>query len=206
MPTRNAIKKYAAHSYYHVYSRGVNKRKIFLDDDDYAFFLSLFKRYLSKKPTPRKKHSPYRTFYGQLELLSFCLMPNHVHLFVYVTDDGMALREFMAAVMTSYSKYFNQKYERLGPLFQSRYLASRIDRDDYLQHISRYIHLNPHGWDVYPYSSIKYFQGKAYAEWLDPQRVLDIFGGSTLDYMKFLQDHDDFKKTLEQIDLDLAHE
>ena len=206
MPTRNAIKQYAPQSYYHVYSRGVNKRKIFLDDDDYAFFLSLFKRYLSKKPASRKKHAPYRHFLGQIELLSFCLMPNHVHLFIYQADDMYAMKEFLAAVMTSYSRYFNQKYERVGPLFQSRYLASRILRDDYLQHISRYIHLNPRNWATYPYSSIKYFQGKAYAEWIDPQRVLDIFNGSTVEYMNFLKDHDDYKQSLEQIDLDLAHE
>ncbi len=205
MPTRNAIKQYAPDSYYHIYSRGVNKRRIFLDENDYAFFLSLLKRYLSLKPTPRPKHPPYRTFFSELDLLTFCLMPNHIHIFVYQHENNRAIREFMAAIMTSYSKYFNEKYKRLGPLFQSRYLASRITSDSYLLHISRYIHLNPRNWRNYPYSSIKYFQGKAFAEWFNPVHILTLFDDSPQKYLTFVADHEDYKKSLESIDLDLAH-
>jgi putative transposase len=204
MPTRNAIKDYLPESYYHIYSRGVNKRRIFLDDDDYAFFLSVLKRYLSKKPTKRLKHPPYRTFFGEIDLLTFCLMPNHVHLFVYQHDNDRAIKEFMSAVMTSYSRYFNQKYNRLGPLFQSRYLASRILNDAYLLHISRYIHLNPKQWRTYPYSSMKYFQGKAFAEWFSPTHILELFDDSPKKYLSVMADYEDYKHSLDSIDLDLA--
>lgn len=205
MPTRNAIKQYAPQSYYHIYTRGVNKRMVFKDNDDYAFFLSLLKRYLSPTPVRRPKHPPYRTFAAEVDLLTFCLMPNHVHLFVYQHHNLMAIRELMSAVMTSYSKYFNQKYNRVGPLFQSRYLASRITNDGYLLHISRYIHLNPKNWREYPYSSIKYFQGRAFAEWFSPSHVLDLFDGSPSKYLDFVADHEDYKNTIEAIDFDLAH-
>ena len=205
MPTRNAIKQYLPNSYYHVYSRGVNKRKIFLDDEDYAFFLSLLKRYLSPKPVPRPKHPPYRSFSQEIDLLTFCLMPNHVHLFVRQHENEKALQEFMSAVMTSYSRYFNQKHNRLGPLFQSRYLASRISNDSYLMHISRYIHLNPRQWREYPYSSIKYFQGRAFAEWFNPTHVVELFDNDPLKYLAFVSDYEDYKRSLELIDLDIAH-
>ncbi len=205
MPTRNAIKSYVPQAYYHLYTRGVNKQKIFLEESDYAFFLSLLKRYLSPKPTPRPKHPPYRTFYGELELLTFCLMPNHVHLFIFQKDNEQAIRECMAAVMTSYSRYFNQKYKRVGPLFQSRYLASRITNDAYLMHISRYIHLNPKNWREYGFSSLKYFQSKATSEWFDPTHVLEFFEGSAEKYLQFVADYEDYKRSVEAIDLDLAH-
>ncbi len=196
---------YLPASYYHLYSRGVNKRKIFLDDDDYAFFLSLLKRYLSPHPVARLKHAPYRTFSKEIDLLTFCLMPNHVHLFVYQHQNEKAIREFMSAVMTSYSRYFNQKHERVGPLFQSRYLASRITSEPYLLHISRYIHLNPRSWRDYPYSSLKYFQGKASSDWFSASHVLELFGNDRRQYLRFIADHEDYKKSLDLIDVDLAH-
>jgi putative transposase len=205
MPTRNAVKEYASDSYYHIYTRGVNKRKIFMDDADYAFFLSLLKRYLSVRPVRRPKHPPYRTFSKEITLLSFCLMPNHVHFFVRQYNNADAIRDFMRAVMTSYSRYFNDKYSRLGPLFQSRYLASRVAHDSYLMHISRYIHLNPRQWQSYPYSSIKYFQGQAFAEWFSPAPTLELFGNSIQQYLLFLHDYKDYKNSLEMIDCALAH-
>lgn len=106
--------------------------------------------------------------------------------------------------MTSYSKYFNQKYERFGPLFQSRYLASMITNDAYLMHISRYIHLNPKEWRDYPYSSIKYFQGKASAEWFSPTYILDLFDESSERYLAFVADHEGYKQSLELVDSQLA--
>lgn len=205
MPTRNALKDYVPGSYYHIYSRGVNKRRIFLDDADYAFFLSLLKRYLALRPVRRPKHPPYRTFSQELDVLTFCLMPNHVHLFIRQHDNKNAVREFMSAVMTSYSKYFNEKYNRLGPLFQSRYLAARIVSDPHLMHISRYIHLNPRNWAEYPYSSIKYFQGRAFAEWFSPAHVLALFDNDPQQYLTFVADYRDYKNSLELIDIALAH-
>lgn len=202
MPSRNIIKAYGEHQYYHVYSRGIAKEPIFLDLRDYALFLGLFKRYLSSQPSKSRRHGLYPHYGKRLKLLSFCLMPNHIHLLIYQHDEK-AMTEFMRAVMTSYSRYFNKKYKRVGPLFQSRYKASRIDRDNYLDHISRYIHLNPRDWQDYPYSSLRYFLGQANAEWVDPTQILELFP-SKEQYLEFVKDYEGHKEVLDELSWELA--
>lgn len=204
MPTRNTRKIYSADHFYHVYSRGINKQAVFHNDQDRAFFISLFKRYLSEKPTFSPYRVPYKWFGGRLELVCYCLMPNHVHLLVYQHDEK-AMAEFLHSLMTSYSMYYNQKYKHFGPVFQSRYLASLIDQDSYLEHITRYIHLNSKDWRTYPYSSIGYYTGNKHSSWLKPDKVLQKFS-STNDYLTFVRDYEDHKQMLDELKLELAHD
>lgn len=113
------------------------------------------------------------------------------------------MSSLMSAIMTSYSRYFNAKYMLTGPLFESRYKASRISSDPYLMHISRYIHSNPDDWIVYPHSSIHaYYMGAP--EWLEPKRVINLFGSLPV-YADFFNDHVDYKKSLEIIKDELAN-
>ncbi len=204
MPSRNVVKTYVTDNYYHVYSRGVNKQAIFRDDEDRDLFLSLLKRYLSTERASRKKHATYTSFAGTIDLVAYCLMDNHIHLLLYQHDDPFALPGLMRRVMTTYSMYFNKKYDRVGPLFQSRYLASRIDNDPYLHHISRYIHRNPSQWSQYRYSSLRFYRGDAKADWVKPDLILSLFDNSSQKYLNFVasMDEDD-----EEIAIDfLAHE
>jgi len=203
MPGRNIIKQYGAEEFYHIYSRGVAKQKVFLDEQDYVVFLGLFKRYLSNKPAKSSARILYPWYQERIELISYCLMPNHIHMLIYQHDER-ALVELMRSLMTSYSMYFNRRYGRVGPVFQSRYRASRISDNQYLDHISRYIHLNPREWKTYPYSSLEYFQGKT-AEWVHPQKVLDAFPG-TRAYLEFLKDYEGQKQILDDLKWELAHE
>lgn len=202
MPGRNIIKEYAANEYYHIYSRGVAKQVVFKDDEDYRVFLSLFKRYLSRQPGLNPRHGIYPHFEKRIELLAFCLMPTHIHLLIF-QKDRTAITDFMRSLMTSYSMYFNKKYQRVGPVFQSRYRASRINHDDYLEHISRYIHLNPRDWETYAYSSLKYYQSKNKAEWILPKRILDLFP-SVEQYLEFIRDYEGYKAMLDEIHWELA--
>lgn len=203
MPSRNIIKEYGANEFYHIYSRGVAKQRIFLDEHDYLFFLSLFKRYLSLLPQHSRRHGPYPHYYDRLELISYCLMPNHIHMLVYQQDES-AMTEFVRALMTSYSRYFNQRYDRVGPVFQSRYKASRITSASYLEHISRYIHLNPKQWLEYQYSSLRHFQAKLPPEWVRPARILAVFNHSRTEYLQFLHDYQGQKDMFEEIKWELA--
>ncbi len=202
MPGKNIIKDYGADQYYHIYSRGVAKQRIFLDEQDYLYFLSLFKRYLSLEPSAQKNHYIYPSFHKHLRLLAYCLMPTHVHLLIYQSD-GVAMINFMRSLMTSYSMYFNRKYKRVGPVFQSRYRASRIGRDAYLDHISRYIHLNPRDWENYPYSSLKYFLGSSVAEWILPDLILELFQNRQ-QYLEFMKDYEGYKDMLDELHWELA--
>lgn len=91
--------------------------------------------------------------------------------------------------------YFNLKYDRVGPLFQSRYKASIINNDPYLIHISRYIHLNPSDYENYKYSSYQSYLGENTYPWLKISKILDLFKNS--DYEEFvklgIKDQDLFK-------------
>lgn len=187
MPSRNVIKINVPDSYYHVYTRGISKQHIFLEEADYRYFLTLFERYLSKDNPSSKPLVTYQKLDDSVEVLAHCLMPNHFHLLLYqINEDGMA--RLMHSIMTSYSRYFNSKYSRSGPLFESRYKASRILSDEYLLHISRYIHLNPDEWVDYPYSSLRAYLYNDVPCWINKNRIAELYG-SSVQYLVFLEDY-----------------
>ena len=199
MPSKNRNKIFVSDSYYHVYNRGVEKRIVFKDESDYAVFLNLLKRYLSNEETKDSKGRIYPNYYGRVELIAFCLMPNHYHLLFYVNDEE-ALPQLLHAVNGSYVRDFNEKYKRVGPLFQDRYKASHIFNESYLVHISRYIHLNPSDWRCWSFSSLPYYLGDAYADWVLPQRSKELVNN----YLEFVQDYEDYKATLDIAKLEMV--
>ncbi|MAJ97033.1 hypothetical protein CL644_02380 [bacterium] len=143
--------------YYHVYNRGVERRKIFTSVSDYQRFLLLLllgntqqavrisdlnRHYSAQGRSLRDVFSEEIPQNTLVDVLSYCLMPNHVHLIIREKEDD-GISKFMSKVMTGYSMYFNKKYERSGALFQGRFQAKHIDSDFYFRHIFSYIHLNP---------------------------------------------------------------
>lgn len=203
MPGRNIIKQYAPESYYHIYSRGVNKLPIFFNEKDYDVFVSLFKRYLSDSQPKNTLRHIYPNYSDRLELLAYALMPNHIHLFIYQKDE-CAIKDFMRSLLTSYSMYFNKVNKRVGPVFQSRYRASLISDDSYLQHISRYIHLNPLDWSKSNKSSLDFYTNKRQADWIKPAKILQLFDNSN-DYIRFLEDYEGHKQMLDELKWELAN-
>lgn len=113
--------------YYHVYNRGNRKQSIFLQNRDYE-------RFLGKVVEYKKKFL--------VNIVSFCLMPNHFHFLLQQLSSN-AISQFLSNLCNSQSRYFNIKYETVGTLFQGRFKAKKVDKDEYLIHLSRYIHLNP---------------------------------------------------------------
>lgn len=160
MPAKNSIKIYAPNSYYHLYNRGVEKRNIFIDRQDYSVFLFYLKEYLSPKPIielREKLNSPYITpfkkdkilklinmnnFYNEIYLHSFSLLSNHFHLLIQQTSEN-SIDKFMNSLCTRYTMYLNRKLDRVGKLFQGVYKAVLVKTDEQLLQLSRYIHLNP---------------------------------------------------------------
>jgi len=203
MPSRNVIKIDIPNSYYHVYARGASRKTIFIEDEDFDYFLGLFHRYLSHEEATNSVGLPYEKLYGVVELLAYCLMGNHFHLLIYQKEEG-AMPRFMRGVMTSYSRYFNKKYDQSGSLFETRYKASRISSDEYLMHISRYIHLNPDDWKKYPYSSVRSYQDGDGPDWLNDKRMLELFS-SRKSYMDFIEDYKNIRDVYETIKHELAN-
>ncbi len=203
MPSRNVLKIDVSDNYYHIYARGHSRNKIFKDDQDCDYFIKLFKRYLSKEPQLSKLGVPYIHLHNKVELLAYCIMENHFHLLIYQKEQG-AMSLLMRGVLVSYSHYSNHKNQTSGSLFESRYKASMIDKQNYLDHVSRYIHLNRKPWKGSKYSSIDYYLTNKTADWINTKRVLDMFEGKD-DYAEFVADYEDSQKILDELKYELAN-
>ena len=192
MPARNIVKVYVENGIYHVYNRGVEKRNIFLDRQDYGVFLRILKDALTPPPDRKMiqidvtlKGSTFkgvprqpRSFHEDIDLLAYCLMPNHFHLLLKQNKE-QAMRQFVHSISIRYAMYFNKRYHRIGKLFQNIYKAALVSEEPYLLHVSRYIHLNPREIvsDIETaYSSYSEYLGKRHTPWVKPELVLSLFG------------------------------
>lgn len=174
-----------------------------MDEEDYLFFYSLFSRHLSLIASKDAKSREYILLANELDLLAYCLLPNHFHLLIYQRQEKALLR-LMMSVCTAYTMYFNKKYKRRGPLFENNYRASLISNELYLQHISRYIHLNPKDYRRWRYSSLgQYLGDQASPEWLKTQPILNMFQ-SVKEYADFVADYEEMRHSLENIKHELA--
>jgi len=202
MPSKNTVRVNVADSYYHVYARGASQADIFRENSDKEYFLYLLSRHLSLKPVTNKQDYTYPHLRGALELLCYCLMDNHFHMLLYQKEQ-QALSAMMKSVMVAYSAYFNRKYRRSGPLFENRFKASVINKDPYLLHVSRYIHLNPRSWKLYPYSSLIHISKSSEPEWLQTEKILEQHA-SRQAYVAFVTDYEEHKQMLDELKHELA--
>jgi len=202
MPARNTVKHYDVDAYYHIYNRGVNKAPIFLDAQDYGVFMGLLKRYLGNEIAKDESNREYPNYAEGLDLIAFCLMPNHFHMMVYQKDNTKAMESFMRSLSTAYTRYFNKKHKRVGHLFQGVYKASRISNEPYLLHISRYIHMNPKDYKNWPYSSWPYFTQGWTTDWVKQHKIFELFEGGN--YEKFVDDYKQSKEETELLKTELA--
>lgn len=168
---------------------------IFLDEQDYAFFLSLFKRHLSPEPQLNRLGREHKHLHNDVSLLSYCLMSNHFHLLL-LNETEKGVERLMRSLATTYALYFNRKYSRTGPLFQSNFKASWIDTNEYIQHVSRYIHRNPRDYKLYPYSSFQAIFQQWNIEWLRIDKLLETFEGTIKEYAEFVADYNSAELTL----------
>lgn len=138
--------------YYHLYNRGIDKRIIFTDSHDHRRFAALLYVCNSSRPVDINTHFQegraflelFSTDRGEeiIDIVAYCLMPNHFHLLVHEKVDG-GITKFMGKLSTAYSMYFNAKNARTGALFEGRFKAKHADTDEYLKYLFAYIHLNP---------------------------------------------------------------
>lgn len=196
--------------FYHTMNRGVEKRITFLDKRDYQRFLETTDYYRFKNPPTRfsfrnrpsilKKNSSNSVL---VEIICFCFMPNHFHLLLkQVEENGISI--FLSKLTNSYTKYFNTRHKRIGPLFQGSFKAVRIENDEQLIHTSRYIHLNPlidylvKDLRVYQYSSYPQFLGLKDG-FCKTHYALDHFSSPSA-YEKFVLDQEEYGRTIKKIE------
>lgn len=207
MPYR--ITPFVNNEFYHIYNRGLEKQKIFANTKDYSHFLKTLFYYQIQDPKP--KFSTYRkTKVFQInpnntivDIVCYCLMPNHFHLLVRQTKDG-GISEFMRRFIHSYTKYRNVKYDRQGPVFQGTFKAKRVETDEQLLHLSRYIHLNPivslltNNLKQYPWSSYPAYIGIAENKVIAKEEILKFFK-TPADYESFVMNQAEYGTTLEYL-------
>lgn len=136
-------------NYYHVFNRGVDHQTIFKNNENYLFLLKRITQFLPDYP---------------VTLIAYCLMPNHYHFLFYIKKDA-GLGPFLQRLFNSYTQAFNRQQGRTGTLFEGRAKSRLIDRNNFLLHIVRYIHMNPvsagltHKPEDWPFSNYREFIG-----------------------------------------------
>jgi putative transposase len=171
--------------YYHVYNRGVDKRKIFFSDGDWQYFQRLLRLRNNTgghiRPDRCKNMLLSEIEVGEpvVDIQAYSFMPNHFHILLSERQEG-GVSTFMQRLLTSYSMYMNKKYNRTGPLMCRPFRAKHVDSDEYMRWLISYIHLNPlsvkvPAWEEEGISNIE--QAKAFIREYQYSSYRDYFAG-----------------------------
>lgn len=130
--------------FYHIYNRGINSEPIFLSNDNKLYFLKLFSKYMI----------------GKIAIYAYCLMDNHFHIVIKVTEEEKIVTQSLSNLFNSYAKAFNKQNDRTGSLFEKHFKRIEIQDENYLRNIIQYVHLNPKNhldlnYKTYKYSSFQ---------------------------------------------------
>lgn len=202
---------------YHVCNRGIERKSVFVIKRDYERMVNLINFYKHKK-TPIRfsrlmiqpiniRAQMLADLYNSeknVEILCYCLMPNHFHLLLkQINNHGIA--KFASNITNAYTKYFNTKNQRVGPLFQGTFKAVLVESDAQLVHLSRYIHLNPATSSIIETEDLENYIYSSYPEYLSAtdgfiskKIVLGMFK-NVEEYRKFVINQADYAKELDKI-------
>lgn len=218
MPGRKVL--LVTNQIYHVINRGVASQPIFLNHRDYQkaletlfyyqnFHLPMAHSFFLRLPLQVRKESleklrKQKNFW--VEIITYCLMPNHFHL-ILKQNKEKGISVFMGNFSNSYTRYFNTKNKRVGHLFQSKFNAVRIETDEQLIHLSRYIHLNPYtAYLIKDIKDLRYYPYSSLLEYLNPKTqgfcnkeiILDNFR-TPKDYLHFIFEQASYQRELDKI-------
>jgi len=165
-------------AFYHITSRGNERKPVFRTDTDRKKFLS----YL------QSAHEKYGALFH-----CYCFLPNHYHLLLETPRGNLS--EILHHINGAYTTYFNVKRKRSGHLFQGRFKAILVEKEVYAQELSRYIHLNPvraglaEDLSSYPWSSYPYYVGLAKKpNWMETRTILGYFSRADREAYKAYRD------------------
>lgn len=204
--------------FYHVFNRGLERRPTFTDKREFSRACNLIKFYrhteipvryskIIEQPVEIREKMLEELYKSErlVDIICYCLMPNHFHfLLKQLSDNGIA--KFISNFTNAYTKYFNTKNERSGPLFQGTFKAVHVESDEQLIHLSRYIHLNPvvsgiageESWEEYPWSSYREYIDQENGQIVEKSLVLNMFSNIE-DYKEFVRNQIGYAKKLEVI-------
>lgn len=200
---------FSNNEFYHIYNRGVDKRKIFLRNGQYLHFIETIQRILTtSSATPKfsKTAMTQEISFKKIDIICYCLMPNHYHLLLKQKEEG-GITEFMHKLNTSYTKYFNISNKRTGRLFEYTFKAVYIESENQLIHVSRYIHLNPLIADLvfdlkkYKWSSYPDYIGKRNGGFCQKEEILGLISreDQARKYEQFVMEQESYQRELQRI-------
>ncbi len=206
MPSRSI--PFVNGEYYHIFNRGVAHMQIYRNASDYKRFIKAMQYYQKAGIKPRYSFYDPKIHILDLnknlvDIVCYTLMPNHFHFLLKQTEEG-GITELVSKLTNSYTKYFNTKYKRVGPLVQGEFRAVYIQTNEQLIHLSRYIHLNSlvgfitKDLDLYPWSAYHEYINTIDTKICSKEIILAQFK-SPEDYKKFVLDQEDYGKRLEAI-------
>lgn len=205
-------------SFYHVFNRGVARGITFTSDFEYRRAISTLSYYCHlEKPyslsrlyrfDPERQNEILASIYlvdKSVDVLCYCLMPNHFHLLIRQKVDG-GISKYLSDFQNSYTRFFNTVHKRDGPLFLSHFKAVEIETEEQLLHVSRYIHLNPYVGLVvqsldnlrgYPWSSLQEYTSGVKNNFVNTEIVQSLFRSKD-SYIKFVFDEAEYRRTLKR--------
>lgn len=191
--------------YYHIYNRGVDKRKVFLRSGEYLRFLQTIRNLLLNGTAQSGVITHQESaFNKKLSFMCYFLMPNHYHFLIKQVEDN-GISDFMHNLNTSYTKYFNISHKRTGRLFEYTFKAVEIKTDEQLLHVSRYIHLNPlianlvTNLEKYKWSSYLDYIGLRNGILCNKDFILNFFNDSPIQYKQFVLEQEDYARSLKKL-------
>lgn len=205
---------------YHIFNRGIEKRPTFTDKREFERALLTINYYrfanlpvrlsqallLGKKEREELFSTLSKKFEKLVEVICFCLMPNHFHFLLRQEIQG-GVSKFLSNFANSYTRYFNTKNEgRIGSLFQGIFKSVRMEDEDQFLHVNRYIHINPSVSYMVKKEELESYQWSSLPEYLElsgdgiceKELVLSFFRSKGA-YRKFLFDQIDYAKSLDKI-------
>lgn len=207
--------------HYHIFNRGINSQIIFSDDKEYQRALELISYYkfsspkikfsqLIRQPQEIKSNNLNRIITEAkclVQVVAYCLMPSHFHLLLKQEQEN-GISKFLADFQNSYTRYFNTRNIKFGPILQGPFKAVLVETDNQLVHLSRYIHLNPYAAEIiknrndlekYPWSSFPQYLYEVANSICNTQEVLSYFKDPS-DYKQFVIDHADEQLEIKRIE------
>jgi len=195
---------------YHVFTKSIAGFKVFRTKRDYKRMVELFQFYRIKKlPTRfstyiklKDKEQFFKKYIEEREHIvainAYCLMPTHIHLILSQLDEN-GISVFMKNILDSYTRYFNIRTKRKGPLWQSRFRNVMVENDEQMLHLTRYLHFNPTSGrlverpEEWPYSSYVEFIGSAKDKICNKDRLQDILPAK---YRVFVEARVEYQKEI----------
>ncbi len=197
---------------YHIFNKSISNYGIFKDFNNSRRFLSVVGYYNNRSITKsfsqfiiRKKFNYqniiYPTDFPYVKFLSFCIMPDHYHFLLKILVDN-TLSKLMGTIENSFTRYFNIKFDRKGPLWQSAFKSVEIGSNEQLLHVSRYIHLNPTTSNLVDKPEDWHFS--SYKDFITDEKILkrfikEISIDDIKTYKKFVENNIEYQRELKRI-------